>query len=210
MTKKTTKTKILNAAVGLFADRGFEKVTMREIAEAVCINAASIYNHFRSKNAILEYILNDYEKQNSRVFCDGSVVSKLRENSTPEGILSCMQLVFPEGEEAYHLKVLQVILQEQHRNPLVRRCISENILRSEQYVKMLLDVLKELRIIRGDTDSDFWVKTSSSLMYAFSNRMMLGIGDLAQGYAGMGMSELLRFMFKTMLFLNADGGAPTA
>jgi len=206
--KDSTKAKILNIAVDMFAGRGFEKVTMREIAAAVNINAASIYNHFKSKNAILEYILKDYEAQNSRIFCDDSVVSLLKENPTPEGILSCMQLVFPEGEEEYNLKVLYVILQEQHRNPIVCRCIRENILRSEQYVKMIIGLLKELCVIRPDTDPDFWAKISSSLFYSFSNRMLLGIGDLSQDFLGMGMAELLRYLFKIMLGLNAVGGSP--
>ena len=204
MKKDSTKAKILNVAVDLFAGRGFEKVTMREIATAVNINAASIYNHFKSKNAILEFILRDYEAQNSRVFCDDSVASKLRENPTPEGILSCMQLVFPEGEEEYNLKVLYVILQEQHRNPIVRRCICENILRSEQYVATVIGVLKELRIVRQDTDSDFWVKTCSSFLYTFSNRMMLGIGDTSPDFSGKSMAELLGLMFKLMITTNAD------
>ena len=207
MKKDSTKTKVLNAAVDLFSGRGFEKVTMREIAKAVGINAASIYNHFRSKNAILEFILKDYEAQNSLIFHNNTAaLSRLNESPTAEGVLSCMRLVFPKGEEEYYLKALCVILQEQHRNVLVRRCMCENILRSEQYVKDIVGELKRLRAISPETDPDFWAKTASSLLYAFSNRMMLGIGDGSRDFSGMGMSELLGFMFKLMITKEGAGG----
>ena len=201
---ENTKIRILHAAADMFAGRGFEKVTMREIARAVNIRAASIYNHFRSKNDILEYILRDYEMHNSGY--DNDVASKLRENPTPEGILSCLEIVFPEDEREYYLKVLCVILQEQHRNPIVRGRMCENILNSEQYVKTIFNVLKELRVIRQDSDPDFWAKTCSCLFYAFSGRMLLGIGDKSPGFSGMDMAELLRATFKIMLKLEAGDG----
>ncbi len=44
---------IRRAAQHLFATNGFEATTMREIAAAVGIRAASLYNHFKSKEDIL-------------------------------------------------------------------------------------------------------------------------------------------------------------
>lgn len=46
---------ILDAAAGLFVDRGFEGTSTREIAEAVGIRQASVYYHFPSgKDEILD------------------------------------------------------------------------------------------------------------------------------------------------------------
>lgn len=52
-----TATRILDAAEGLFADAGFAGVSVREIAGAVGLNQASIYNHFSSKRALYEAVL---------------------------------------------------------------------------------------------------------------------------------------------------------
>lgn len=52
-----TSTRILDAAEGLFADAGFAGVSVREIAGAVGLNQASIYNHFSSKRALYEAVL---------------------------------------------------------------------------------------------------------------------------------------------------------
>jgi TetR/AcrR family transcriptional regulator, cholesterol catabolism regulator len=48
-----TKDRILDTAITLFAERGFDACTMREIAAAVGIKAPGIYNHYASKDDVL-------------------------------------------------------------------------------------------------------------------------------------------------------------
>jgi TetR/AcrR family transcriptional regulator, cholesterol catabolism regulator len=48
-----TKRRILDAALTIFAARGFEACTMRDIAGAVGIKAPAIYNHYPSKDEVL-------------------------------------------------------------------------------------------------------------------------------------------------------------
>jgi AcrR family transcriptional regulator len=55
--KKTTKEKIFEAAIDLFAQKGFDATSMREIAEVVGIKKASMYSHYKSKDEILEKIV---------------------------------------------------------------------------------------------------------------------------------------------------------
>lgn len=54
---KSNREKIIEAAIMLYSNRSFSSVSQREIAAAVGIKAASIYNHFPSKDAILEEIV---------------------------------------------------------------------------------------------------------------------------------------------------------
>lgn len=44
---------ILDAAMRLFLDQGFERVSMREIARAIEYSPAAIYSYFKDKDAIL-------------------------------------------------------------------------------------------------------------------------------------------------------------
>lgn len=53
----STATRILDVAEELFAERGFAAVSVREIAGQVGLNQASIYNHFASKQALYEAVL---------------------------------------------------------------------------------------------------------------------------------------------------------
>ncbi len=48
-----TKNRILDTSITLFAERGFEACTMRDIAAAVGIKAPAIYNHYASKDDVL-------------------------------------------------------------------------------------------------------------------------------------------------------------
>lgn len=54
--KASKKGLILQRAATMFRERGFAASSMRDLAETVGIEAASLYNHIRSKNEILEAI----------------------------------------------------------------------------------------------------------------------------------------------------------
>lgn len=57
-TKKSAKKNlILKKAALLFREKGFSATSMRELADAVGMEAASLYNHISSKSAILEEII---------------------------------------------------------------------------------------------------------------------------------------------------------
>lgn len=48
---------ILDAAFDLFSTRGFSETSMRDLAKAVGIKAASLYNHFGGKQELLEALI---------------------------------------------------------------------------------------------------------------------------------------------------------
>lgn len=57
MKQEDTKQKILDKALELFAAQGYDSVSVGEIAKAVGIKAPSLYNHFLSKQAIFDAIV---------------------------------------------------------------------------------------------------------------------------------------------------------
>ena len=46
------KLEIITIASALFKDKGFSAVTMRDIAKAMGIKAASLYNHIKNKYSV--------------------------------------------------------------------------------------------------------------------------------------------------------------
>jgi len=70
-----TKQRILTEALNLFSVKGYEPVTVAEIADAVGIKAPSLYNHYKSKQdifyAILAEMKTGYEKQTASMQMDG-------------------------------------------------------------------------------------------------------------------------------------------
>jgi len=71
----STQQRIMDQALALFAQRGFDAVTVADIAKAVGIKAPSLYKHFASKQAIFDAILtemeNRYEQQTASMRIDG-------------------------------------------------------------------------------------------------------------------------------------------
>lgn len=57
--RASKKELILRKAASMFREKGFAATSMRDLAETVGIEAASLYNHIRSKNEILEAICFD-------------------------------------------------------------------------------------------------------------------------------------------------------
>jgi AcrR family transcriptional regulator len=54
---EATRRSILEAAAGLFRQRGYAAVSLRDIAEAVGMKTGSLYYHFNSKESLVEEIL---------------------------------------------------------------------------------------------------------------------------------------------------------
>ena len=57
MKQEDTKQRILDRALELFSAKGYDSVSVGEIAKAVGIKAPSLYNHFPSKQAIFDAIM---------------------------------------------------------------------------------------------------------------------------------------------------------
>lgn len=71
MKQEDTKQRILDKALELFSAQGYDSVSVGEIAKAVGIKAPSLYNHFPSKQAIFDAILEStaaqYEADTDRI-----------------------------------------------------------------------------------------------------------------------------------------------
>jgi AcrR family transcriptional regulator len=57
-----TRQRILDVALELFAEQGYEKTSLREIAERLNVTKAALYYHFASKEALLAGIVDSLVK----------------------------------------------------------------------------------------------------------------------------------------------------
>ena len=64
----TTKEKIINESLTLFSIKGFNAISVRDIAKAVGIKASSLYNHFKNKQDIFDTIVGIYSEYISNFF----------------------------------------------------------------------------------------------------------------------------------------------
>lgn len=55
-----TKNRIAQEALYLFSEKGYAATSVRDIAAAVGIKDSSLYNHYKSKQEILDYVIEKY------------------------------------------------------------------------------------------------------------------------------------------------------
>jgi len=92
----TTRDRILNAAVVLFSNRGYCRVSMRDIAYEVGIKAASIYNHFSSKSDILRSLFEYYAVQRLLYAPRLEELLLLAETASAQEVLSRLTYHYPD------------------------------------------------------------------------------------------------------------------
>jgi AcrR family transcriptional regulator len=76
------RNRILGAAHELFATHGFDDVTMAEVAEKAGVARATVFNHFRSKHALVEALTEEVI-----VFYRVMLDNALADESTPTPVL---------------------------------------------------------------------------------------------------------------------------
>jgi AcrR family transcriptional regulator len=77
MKTETRKEEIIRVAAELFKEKGYSAVTMRDLAKAMGIKAASLYNHINSKQDILNTIIISLAED----FTDGMQLIQSSQNS---------------------------------------------------------------------------------------------------------------------------------
>src|SRR6202011_3414942 len=58
--RSDTSARIQHIALQLLAEQGYEKTSLREIAERLAVTKAALYYHFRSKEDIVHSFTDDY------------------------------------------------------------------------------------------------------------------------------------------------------
>ena len=120
MNKKTRKDQIIKISAKLFKEKGYSAVTMRDIAKALDIKAASLYNHITSKQDILKYVI----------------------ISLAEEFTNAMNTINSSSESNIH-KLHQIIalhVDIAHRNPYEMASLNNNWMHLEKDVAYFLEL----------------------------------------------------------------------
>ena len=182
-----TKEKIFYVSLDLFSQRGYDSVSLREIAEEVGIKKSSIYSHYPSKEAILMDIFDYFTRQFEFNPVINNEEIQLDEKNP---LLENPELFYHKGSEAIkhmifeetNFKIMKLILIQMHHNETIKLFFQNEIL-----VKPLIfwngffTMLKEKGVIRADSNPKLLAKQ----YYSFPIYLLLEIcakyDDLPQG-----------------------------
>ena len=173
-----TKEKIFEVSLDLFSKKGYDSVSLREIAEEVGIKKSSIYSHYPSKEAILmdifEYLTNLFEYDE---LLNNDELSLSEDN---EILIENPELFYHKGSEAIrimfsqekNLKIWKLIFIQMHYNDTIREYFQNEILvKPLMFWEGFFSILKENGIIREDSNPKLLAKE----YYSFPIYLLLEI-----------------------------------
>lgn len=111
----TTKERILDVALTLFAENGYDGTGVEQIAEKVGIKAPSLYKHFKGKEDIMNALIDAAEEHYEASFGSSEHTGKLPE-SKEEFIQSTLGKVSFTIHDPMIRKIRKFLVQEQFRS----------------------------------------------------------------------------------------------
>lgn len=150
-----TKEKILDAALTLFAENGYDGTSVEQIANIVGIKAPSLYKHYKGKEDILNALIDSAETRYDEIFGSENNIGKIPENRE-EFIKVTMGRVSFTMRDPMIRKIRMLLVQEQFRNERI----------SEATTKHQLDGIQGMfaKIIKGMMDAGIVVKDDPRLL----------------------------------------------
>ena len=146
--KKETRRLILKTARKLFAQKGMEECTIRDIAKKAGVSPASVVVHFKSKTALLEEVLSsDIGEALSEL-----IVSMPKGAEFPDQLMHLakgMLRFYDKNRNLYRALLRYTIFEPVSETPNMSR-------QSEEYIQFLSRLIEEQKaggIIRSEVDS---------------------------------------------------------
>ena len=153
----STKEKILDAALTLFAENGYNGTSVEQIAKAVGIKAPSLYKHYKGKEDILNALIDSAEVRYEEMFGSERNIGKIPE-SREEFIKVTMGRILFTMRDPVIRKTRMFLVQEQFRNQRT----------SEVTTRHQLDGIQEMfaKILKGMMDKGLVKKDDPELLSA--------------------------------------------
>ena len=151
----STKERILDAALTLFAENGYDGTSVEQIANIVGIKAPSLYKHYKGKEDILNALIDSAEARYEEMFGSENNIGKVPQ-SREECIQVTMERISFTMRDPAIRKTRMLLVQEQFRNERI----------SEATTRHQLDGIQGMfaKIIKRMMDAGIVVKDDPKLL----------------------------------------------
>lgn len=140
----STKEKILETALTLFAQNGFNGTSVEQIAQDVGIKAPSLYKHFKGKEDILNSLIDAAESRYEENFGSDKKLGKLPD-SIDEFVEIALERVRWTMNDPMIRKIRTFLVQEQFRNERLAEITTRHQMDSllQMYQKIIEDLMNK-------------------------------------------------------------------
>ncbi len=168
----TTKERILDEALTLFAEYGYDGTSVEEIACAVGIKAPSLYKHYKGKEDILNALIDSAEVKYEQMFGSERNIGKVPESAEDFCNVTMKRIEFTMKDPKIR-KTRMFLVQEQFRNERIAEVTKRHQLNGVQkmFAKIIKGMMDKGIFIEDDPDLLAMELTSPAvLMIAESDR----------------------------------------
>ena len=152
--EKGTREKIFDAAVELFSRKGYDGVSIREIANLVGIKESSLYNHYKSKDEILDIIFDYMQEVIKHSRPSDEELERMLASMPPEAVFRAYIANFGKAKNPIVDKIARIIYMEQYRNARARNFVLQSFLEEPAaFQAKMLRRMMERKLIR-EIDAD--------------------------------------------------------
>lgn len=147
-----TKETILERSTDLFAEKGYDGISVRTIARAVGITEGSMYNHFSSKRAILDEILDRHEKTVSSQIPSSQQLIEAYDKPGWKPAWVYRIKILENKPESVDLRIMRILNGEQYMNEKASHIILTYYL--NEPIRVTYDLLQHLQDRGEDLPGD--------------------------------------------------------
>ena len=194
-----TKERIFDACIELFSTLGYENVTVREIANKVGIKAASIYNHYPSKEQILDEVYDYYWQHYFDTRLPIEDMKKQMETEDAEAFIFAMARNFESDDPKQHVRMILItklvymrLFQDEAANALFAKTYADE-------TRYVIETLQH-GIAVGRVDPDFDLASFADIL--IGSMVAMGIRAFANPAYTVGLlehEERMRSMLSRLL-----------
>jgi AcrR family transcriptional regulator len=137
-----TRDRLFGIALDLFAEKGFEATSIRDIVGMAGVSTAAFYNHFASKDALLESVYRYFMESRADpegavdggLALSGELEALLDEAGPVEVVIQLAQKFSVSMEDPVLAKLTRVIFMERQRNPVAAEIVRAD---SEKFFRFM-------------------------------------------------------------------------
>ncbi|MCL1631398.1 TetR/AcrR family transcriptional regulator [Sporolactobacillus sp. CPB3-1] len=144
----STKQEIFNCALALFSEKGYNGVSIRDIARAVGIKGSSIYNHYAGKEAIMDDICQTFVKTFSFSRPPIDRITASMEKMPVEDVFKSLILAYGKRIDAQWTQMATLIFSEHFYNRTAQSIFKKEMIENnvDYYIAILTEMERRGKI----------------------------------------------------------------
>ena len=148
-----TKDRILEEALTLFSENGYDGTGVEQIAEKVGVKAPSLYKHFRGKEDIMNALIDNAEARYEEYFGSERHIGKLPENREEFIAVTMDRILFTMCDTMIR-RIRKFLVQEQFRNERLAAVTTRHQLEGVQkmYTRILAGMMEKGLVVKDDPE----------------------------------------------------------